>query len=356
MDLQKLIEYAKEHSASDIHLVPSHPPIIRIHGDIKQIRIDTLTEDYIKDVIYAFMSKEQIQTYERDMEFDFSINIPQQGRCRVNLFNGVYGTSAALRVIPETITPLQEMNLRPSVQKLAMLDQGLVLITGSTGSGKSTTLASLIDAINSTKYKHIITIEDPIEFKHYSKKSLINQREVNTHTKSFNNALKSALREDPDIILIGELRDIETIRLALSAAETGHLVFSTLHTNSAAKSIDRIIDVFPVGEKEMVRSMLSSTIAGIVSQKLLKKRDNSGRVVAHEVLIATPAIRNLIRENKIPQINSLIQTNSKEGMLSMEECVKNLLKEGIISSEEAASTLKEQDIKSSTSQINDSDF
>lgn len=330
MDIKELLLFSTSQNASDLHLSSGLPPMLRICGDIKKLNLPPLDVSHLKQMLYDIMPEVVRTNFEQDMEVDFAFEIDSIARFRVNVFFQARGIAAVFRVITSKIRTLEELNAPIIFKELASYTNGLVLVTGPTGSGKSTTLAAIIDYINEHEAKHILTIEDPIEFIHRSKKSLINQRELNTHTNSFSNALKSALREDPDCILVGEMRDLETIRLAISAAETGHLVFATLHTSSAAKTIDRVIDVFPVGEKEMIRTMLSESLKAVVSQTLIKKADNSGLVAAHEIMLVNPAIRNLIRENKISQINSVIQTSAQSGMQSMDQSLLKLLKSGVI--------------------------
>lgn len=338
MEITDLLVFTQKNKASDLHLSTANPPILRINGDMMPYKGAPLTVDDVKRMLYSIMTEQQRSDYERDFELDFAISFGADMRFRVNAFNTLNGPAAVLRVIPNRIQSLEELNAPEILKKLCHLHKGLILVTGPTGSGKSTTLAAMIDNINSNEGKHIITIEDPVEFVHSSKKSLINQREVGKNTKSFARALKSALREDPDIILVGELRDIETIQLALTAAETGHLVMGTLHTNSAPKTIDRIIDVFPANDKEMVRAMLSVSLEAVVTQALLKRKDG-GRVAAHEIMLGTPAVRNLIREGKVPQLYSLIQIGSKLGMQTMKDSVFALLDQDIIAEQTARAVL-----------------
>ncbi|PPC82578.1 MAG: twitching motility protein PilT [Methylotenera sp.] len=326
-----------KNKASDLHLSAGLPPMIRVHGDIRKINVPAMDHSEVHDMVYDIMNDGQRKVYEETLECDFSFEIPNLARFRVNAFNHNRGSGAVFRTIPSKILTLEQLNCPAIFKEIADTPRGICLVTGPTGSGKSTTLAAMIDYINDKEFGHILTVEDPIEFVHQSKKCLINQREVGPHTLSFNNALRSALREDPDVILVGELRDLETIRLALTAAETGHMVFGTLHTSSAAKTVDRIIDVFPAAEKEMVRSMLSESLRAVISQTLLKTKDEQGRVAAHEIMIGTPAIRNLIRENKIPQMYSAIQTGQNVGMQTLDQNLQDLVKRGVVSANEARS-------------------
>jgi len=334
MDITELLAFSAKNGASDLHLSAGLPPMIRVDGDVRRINLPPMDHKQVHALIYDIMNDKQRKDYEEFLETDFSFEVPGIARFRVNAFNQNRGAAAVFRTIPSKVLTMEDLGMGEVFRKIADTPRGIVLVTGPTGSGKSTTLAALIDHINSHKYQHILTIEDPIEFVHESKKSLINQREVHRDTLGFSEALRSALREDPDIILVGELRDLETIRLALTAAETGHLVFGTLHTTSAAKTIDRVVDVFPAEEKSMVRSMLSESLRAVVSQTLLKK-NGGGRVAAHEIMIGTPAIRNLIREDKVAQMYSAIQTGAGIGMQTLDQCLLELVRQGVISRESA---------------------
>ncbi len=335
MDIAELLAFSVKHNASDLHLSSGLPPMIRVDGDIRRINVPVLDHKTVHALVYDIMNDKQRKDYEEFLEVDFSFEIPGLARFRVNAFNQDRGAAAVFRTIPSKVQTLEELDAPAVFKSICDNPRGLVLVTGPTGSGKSTTLAAMMDYKNDTEYGHILTIEDPIEFVHQSKKCLINQREVHRDTLGFAEALRSALREDPDIILVGELRDLETIRLALTAAETGHLVFGTLHTSSAAKTIDRIIDVFPVGEKAMVRSMLSESLRAVISQTLLKKV-GGGRIAAHEIMIGTAAIRNLIREDKVAQMYSAIQTGQAHGMQTLDQCLQDLVKKGLVTRQEAA--------------------
>ncbi len=340
MDISQLLTFAYNNKASDLHLSAGMPPCLRIHGDVRKLEYPPLEHKDVHAMVYDIMSDAQRKDFEKNLEADFSFEIPGVSRFRVNAYNQQRGAAAVFRTIPSKVLTLEELKAPPILRQLAQEPRGIVLVTGPTGSGKSTTLAGMVDYINANDPAHILTVEDPIEFVHTSQKSLINQRELGKNTLSFANALKSALREDPDVILVGEMRDLETIRLALTAAETGHLVFGTLHTSSAAKTIDRVIDVFPAAEKEMVRAMLSESIRGIVSQTLCKTADGKGRVAAHEIMIGTPAIRNLIREGKIAQMYSAIQTGTKDGMQTLDQTLTKLVNERRITPAEARSKAK----------------
>ena len=324
MDITELLAFSVKQSASDLHLSAGLPPMIRVDGDVRRINLPSMEHKEVHDLIYDIMNDKQRRDYEELLETDFSFEIPGLARFRVNAFNQNRGCGAVFRTIPSKVLTMEDLGMGNVFKEISMQPNGLCLVTGPTGSGKSTTLAAMIDFINENRYEHILTIEDPIEFVHQSKRCLMNQREVHRDTHGFEPALRSALREDPDIILVGELRDLETIRLALTAAETGHLVFGTLHTNSASKTIDRIIDVFPAAEKDMVRTMLSESLKAVVSQTLLKKT-GGGRVAAHEIMIGTPAIRNLIREGKVAQMYSAIQTGQKLGMQTLDQCLMDLV-------------------------------
>ncbi|MGM8850696.1 type IV pilus twitching motility protein PilT [Salinicola sp. V024] len=334
MDITELLAFSAKHDASDLHLSAGLPPMIRVDGDMRRLNVPALDDSQVRRLIYDVMNDRQRRDFEAVFETDFSFEVTGVSRFRVNAFTQGRGAGAVFRTIPSTVLTLDDLGLGDVFRRLAMLPRGLVLVTGPTGSGKSTTLAAMIDYINSNRQEHILTIEDPVEFVHESKRCLVNQREVHRDTKGFAPALRSALREDPDVILVGELRDLETIRLALTAAETGHLVFGTLHTTSAAKTIDRIIDVFPGDEKGMVRSMLSESLQAVISQTLLK-RDGGGRVAAHEILVATSAIRNLIREGKVAQMYSAIQTGGSLGMQTLDAALSHLVAEGLVTRQEA---------------------
>jgi len=341
MDLSELLAFAVKNGASDIHISAGLPPLIRIDGEMRRIKVDPLTSNVVHDMIYDIMLDSQRKEFEERLEADFAFEIANVARFRVNAYNQARGPAAAFRTIPTEVLSLEDINAPPIFRTLSEKHRGLVLVTGPTGSGKSTTLAAMVDYVNHSKKGHILTIEDPIEFVHQSHNCLINQREVGRHTQGFNNALRSALREDPDVVLVGEMRDQETISLALTAAETGHLVFGTLHTSSAAKTIDRIIDVFPAGEKEMVRAMLSESLEGVIAQRLLKKPEG-GRVAAYEIMIGTPAIRNLIREAKVPQIYGMIQTGRDAGMVTMDQSLDDLVSRNLVTRETARTLAVDQ--------------
>ncbi|MCP4980661.1 MAG: type IV pilus twitching motility protein PilT [Gammaproteobacteria bacterium] len=334
MDIAQLLAFGVKQGASDLHLSAGLPPMIRVDGDIRRINVPEMDHKQVHDMIYDIMSDKQRKDFEEFLETDFSFEIPGLARFRVNAFNHNRGAGGVFRTIPSKILSLEDLSAPKIFQEISEYPRGIVLVTGPTGSGKSTTLAAMVDYKNDSEYGHILTVEDPIEFVHESKKCLVNQREVHRDTLGFNEALRSALREDPDTILVGEMRDLETIRLALSAAETGHLVFGTLHTSSAAKTIDRIVDVFPAAEKAMVRSMLSESLKAVISQTLMKKI-GGGRIAAHEIMIGTPAIRNLIREDKVAQMYSAIQTGQNVGMQTLDQNLKTLLASGVVSKDEA---------------------
>ncbi len=342
MDITELLAFSVKNRASDLHLSAGLPPMIRVDGDVRRINVPPLDHKMVHSLVYDIMNDKQRKDYEEFLETDFSFELPGVARFRVNAFNQNRGSGAVFRTIPSQVLTLEELNAPAIFKEVSMKPRGLVLVTGPTGSGKSTTLAAMINYVNDNKYDHILTIEDPIEFVHESKKCLVNQREVHRDTLGFNEALRSALREDPDIILVGEMRDLETIRLALTAAETGHLVFGTLHTTSAAKTIDRVIDVFPAAEKQMVRSMLSESLNAVISQTLLKKI-GGGRVAAHEIMIGTPAIRNLIREDKVAQMYSSIQTGAQFGMQTLDQTLKELIQKGLITRQDAREKAKNKE-------------
>jgi len=336
MDISEFLIFAVNNKASDLHLSAGEPPHVRIHGEMRKFETPVLGREEIHNMIYDILSDQQRKIYEEQLEIDFSFSLGEYGRFRVNVFKQNRGDAAVFRTIPGTIPTFESLGLPKVLIDLCRLEKGLVLVTGPTGSGKSTTLAAMVDLINTGLKGHIITIEDPIEFVHSSKSCLINQRELGPHTHTFANALRSALREDPDVMLIGEMRDLETISLALTAAETGHLVLGTLHTSGAPKTIDRIVDVFPGAQQNQVRSMLSESIQAIITQALFKHRDGKGRVAAFEIMTASPAVRNLIRENKIAQIPSAMQTSRQLGMQTMETSVKELLARNLVTQEEVA--------------------
>ncbi|ARP37223.1 type IV pilus twitching motility protein PilT [Vibrio sp. 10N.222.54.F12] len=333
MDITELLDFSVKHNASDLHLSAGVSPMVRIDGEVRKLGIPALSHADVHRLVFEIMDDSQRGEFEEKLEVDFSFELPNVGRFRVNAFNQARGCAAVFRTIPVEIPTLEQLGAPDIFEKIANYEKGLVLVTGPTGSGKSTTLAAMVDYVNRNHNKHILTIEDPIEFVHTNNKCLVNQREVHRDTHSFKAALRSALREDPDVILVGELRDQETISLALTAAETGHLVFGTLHTSSAAKTVDRIIDVFPGSDKDMVRSMLSESLRSVIAQKLLK-RVGGGRVACHEIMMATPAIRNLIREDKVAQMYSIIQTGAAHGMQTMEQNAKQLMAQGLVDSEE----------------------
>ncbi|MDX1341777.1 type IV pilus twitching motility protein PilT [Reinekea sp. G2M2-21] len=342
MDITELLAFSAKQNASDLHLSAGLPPMIRVDGDVRRINLPPMSHKEVHALIYDIMNDKQRKDFEEFWETDFSFEVPGVARFRVNAFTQNRGSGAVFRTIPSKVLTMEDLGMGQVFKDISDTARGICLVTGPTGSGKSTTLAAMINYINETKYEHILTIEDPIEFVHESKKCLVNQREVHRDTLGFSEALRSALREDPDIILVGEMRDLETIRLALEAAETGHMVFGTLHTQSAAKTIDRIVDVFPAQEKSMVRSMLSESLMAVISQTLLKK-NGGGRVAAHEIMIGTPAIRNLIREDKVAQMYSAIQTGAQYGMQTLDQALQNLVQRGTISREVAREKAKQPD-------------
>ena len=342
MDITELLAFSAKNGASDLHLSAGLPPMIRVDGDVRRINLPAMEHKEVHALVYDIMNDKQRKDYEEFLETDFSFDVPGVARFRVNAFNQNRGAGAVFRTIPSKVLTMEDLGMGKVFQKISDFPRGIVLVTGPTGSGKSTTLAAMMDYINESRYEHILTIEDPIEFVHESKKCLVNQREVHRDTLGFAEALRSALREDPDIILVGELRDLETIRLALTAAETGHLVFGTLHTTSAAKTIDRVVDVFPAEEKSMVRSMLSESLQAVISQTLMKKK-GGGRIAAHEIMIGTAAIRNLIREDKVAQMYSAIQTGGALGMQTLDQCLQGLVKKGLVARQAAQEKAKNPD-------------
>lgn len=341
MDITEILSFSVSNNASDLHLSAGMPPLLRIDGEVKKIDVPALDHKEVHALIYDIMNDRQQKEYEDKFDVDFSFELPNVARFRVNAFVQNRGAAAVFRTIPSEILTLEQLNAPKIFEDIASKPRGLVLVTGPTGSGKSTTLAAMMDYLNVNNHGHLLTIEDPIEFVHTPKKCIINQREVYRDTKSFNAALRSALREDPDYILVGEMRDLETIRLAITAAETGHLVFGTLHTTSAAKTIDRIIDVFPSEEQAMVRAMLSESLQAVIAQVLLKKK-GGGRVAAHEILMGTPAIRNLIRENKVAQMYSALQTGKDHGMITLDQNLKILVGQGVIEVDQAKKYAKDK--------------
>jgi twitching motility protein PilT len=344
MDISELLIFAVKQNASDVHLSAGEPAMMRIHGELRKLEMNPLPQDEVHRMVYDILNDQQRKMFEENKELDFSISLGEYGRFRVNCFYQSRGQAAVFRAIPNKIFSFEELMLPKVCVQIAKYRKGLVLVTGPTGCGKSTTLAAMVDYINCERKEHIITIEDPIEFVHVAKNCLINQRELGAHTHSYANALKSALREDPDVILVGEMRDLDTISLALTSAETGHLVFATLHTTNAPKTVDRVIDVFPSQQQEQIRTMFSETIQAIVAQRLFRRRDGTGRVAALEVLIGIPAVRNLIRENKISQIPSSMQTGHKFGMQTMNAAIKVLIDKRIIDPQEAEGLMDEENV------------
>ncbi|MCB9833635.1 MAG: type IV pilus twitching motility protein PilT [Planctomycetes bacterium] len=340
--IDEIFKIIREQGASDLHMASGSKPMVRLNSRLQAIDYDELTPELNRKLLYELMTPEQVHEFEERRDIDFSYEIPNVTRIRCNIFEQKNGIAAVFRLIPTEILTMEQLNLPEQLRRFCDMPRGLVLVTGATGSGKSTTLAAMIDYINENYPKHILTIEDPIEFVHPMKTSLINQREVGSMTQNFTAALRAALREDPDIILVGEMRDLETIKLALTAAETGHLVFGTLHTNSAAGTVDRIIDVFPADEQDQIRVMLSEALRGVVAQRLLPKKGGKGRCAAIEILSVTPAVSNLVREGKTFQLDSIIQTGKKEGMISMDTALSNLVNEGLISADEAKKHAKDK--------------
>jgi len=334
-DLTALLGFAKDQGASDLHISAGMPPMLRLHGEMVKLELPALTREEAHAALYDILQDDQKRHFEEHRELDFALEIPGLSRFRANLLMQLRGDAAVFRLVPTQVKTLEQLGMPDVLRQLCEKERGLVVVTGPTGSGKSTTLAAMVNYVNENHRGHIVTVEDPIEFVHEPKKCLINQREVGPHTRSFQNALRAALREDPDVILVGELRDLETTQLAISAAETGHLVFATLHTNSAAKAIDRIIDIFPTGQQAQIRTMLSESLEGVVAQMLLPTKDGKGRAAAIEVLVGVPALRNLIREDKTAQILSVIQTGSVHGMRSLDQSLRDLVMQGKLSKSEA---------------------
>lgn len=344
MDISELLTFAVKQGASDVHLSSGEPPIMRLHGDMKKLKLPALDRSEVHNMVYDIMNDQQQKVFEEILAIDFSMELGTIARFRVNAFQQRRGESAVFRQIPNEVLSFEQLGLPRSLKATTRHEKGLVLVTGPTGSGKTTTLAAMVDIVNNERMGHILTIEDPIEFVHQSKGCLVSQRELGPHTHTFASALRSALREDPDVILVGEMRDLETISLALTAAETGHLVFATLHTSSAPKTVDRVIDVFPAGEQAQIRAMFAESIRAVIAQTLCKRRDGRGRVAAVEIMIGTPAVRNLIRENKIHQLPSSIQTGQKHGMQSLEQHLRELIARGTITKGEAEGKLPNPEV------------
>lgn len=337
LHIDELLHIVVDKNSSDLHICANSPPVLRLDGKLVRMNYDMFTPPLLQRMMYEIISDENIQKFETTYELDFSYALPRRARFRVNMYRDRGSVAAAFRLIPQKIPTVEQLNLPPILKTLVEKPRGLILVTGPTGSGKSTSLAAMINHININRAEHIITIEDPIEYLHEHKQSLINQREVGQDTRSFLNALRGSLREDPDILLVGEMRDVETISLAITAAETGHLVFATLHTNNSAESVDRMIDVFPPGQQEQIRVQLSNNLVAIISQQLLRRANGEGRIPANEIMIASPAIRNLIREAKTHQITSMIQTSGNMGMTTMDQCLRDLYLKGWVSLEDAMS-------------------
>lgn len=335
MDIAELLSFARENKASDLHVSAGAAPVVRIDGSLQKLNLAPLEEETVEAMVFGIMNDEQQSSFGQNHEIDFSARLAEGDRYRVSVFRQLNGTGAAFRVIPQTIPTFEELGLPETLAELALRDRGLVLVTGPTGCGKSTTLAAVIDYLNEHSRKHIISIEDPIEFIHHSKSCLVNQREVGQHTHSFRAALRVAMREDPDVILVGEMRDLDTVSLALTAAETGHLVFSTLHTSGAVKTIDRILDIFPSDSKSQIRAMLAESLLAVISQRLLPLKTGAGRAMALEILMSNQAVRNLIREEKIHQIPNVIQSNVSEGMIGLDMSLADLVRKGTVARDEA---------------------
>jgi len=337
LHIDELLHIVVDKQSSDLHICQNSPPVLRLDGKLSRMNYESFTPPILQRMMYEIISDENIQKFETTWELDFSYALPRRARFRVNMYRDKGSVAAAFRLIPQKIPTVEQLNLPPVLKTLCEKPRGLILVTGPTGSGKSTSLAAMINHININFAHHIITIEDPIEYLHEHKQCLINQREVGSDTRSFLNALRGSLREDPDILLVGEMRDVETISLAITAAETGHLVFATLHTNNSAESVDRMIDVFPPGQQEQIRVQLSNNLIAIISQQLLRRANGEGRVPANEIMLASPAIRNLIREAKTHQITSMIQTSANMGMTTMDQCLRDLYNRGWITLEDAMS-------------------